>query len=85
MVIPNILNSDNSLNENTVKIPNAQVITPNIFVACIRERENLSTTNVIAGSIKDIDDVIAAKNSKIKKEEEISDPKSIDPNAIGKV
>ena len=85
MVIPNILNSDNSLNENTVKIPKAQVAKPKILVACIRERENLSTTNVIAGSIKDIDDVIAAKNSKIKKEEEIIIPKSIDPNAIGKV
>ena len=56
-----------------------------IYLSPVYERENLSTTNVIAGSIKDIEDVIAAKNSKIKKEEEISDPKSIDPNAIGKV
>ena len=56
-----------------------------IYLSPVYERENLSTTNVIAGSIKDIEDVIAAKNSKIKKEEEISDPKSIDPNAMGKV
>ena len=54
-----------------------------IYLSPVYERENLS--NVIAGSIKDIEDVIAAKNSKIKKEEEISDPKSIDPNAMGKV
>ena len=85
IVIPNILKLDNSLNERTVKIPSTQVPKPSKLVAYILDSENLSITNAIAGSINDIDDVIAAKNNNIKNAVAIILPKSIAPNAIGKV
>ena len=85
MVIPKILKLDNSLKERTVRIPSVHVNTPRIFVAYTLDNENFSTTKVIAGSINDIDDVMAAKNNKIKKDVAIIVPKSIAPNAIGNV
>tara|TARA_B100000900_G_C20025890_1_gene491873 strand:+ start:318 stop:536 length:219 start_codon:yes stop_codon:yes gene_type:complete len=72
--MPNIVKLDRWLNDRTVKIPIIQVMSPRIFVACDRDKENLSTTKVIAGSISDIDDVIAAKNNKTKKDVEIKVP-----------
>ena len=85
MVIPKILKPDNSLNDNTVKIPRTHVNNPRIFVAYNLDNENFSTTKVIAGSISEIDEVIAAKNNNIKNNVEIITPKSIEPNAIGNV
>ena len=85
MVIPNNLKSDKLLKDRTVKMPNTHVTTPKILVAYMRDTENFSTTKVIAGSIREIEDVMAAKNSKIKKEVAMTPPKSIDPKAIGKV
>ena len=38
-------------------MPKNHVKNPKIFVAYIRVTENFSTTNVIAGSIKEIDEV----------------------------
>jgi hypothetical protein len=64
--MPKIVNVDKSLKDKTVKIPKTQVKDPKRFVAYSREIENFSTTNVIAGSISDIDEVIAAKNNKTK-------------------
>jgi hypothetical protein len=69
-----IVKVDNSLKDKTVKIPKTQVKNPKRFVAYSREIENFSTTNVIAGSISDIDEVIAAKNNKIKNAVDIKMP-----------
>ena len=66
-LIPNNLKSDKLLKDRTVKIPNTHVPTPNILVAYMRDTENFSTTKVIAGSIREIEDVMAAKNNKILK------------------
>ena len=85
IVIPKILKLDNSLNERTVKIPSTHVPKPSTLVAYILDNENFSITNVIAGSINDIDDVIAAKNNNIKKAVAIILPKSMAPKAMGKV
>ena len=49
------------------------------------DNENFSTTNVIAGSISDMDDVMAAKNNSMKNNVAIIVPKSIAPNAMGNV
>ena len=85
MVIPNNLKSDKLLKDRTVKIPSTHVTTPKILVAYIRETENFSTTKVIAGSIREIEDVIAAKNNKMKNEVAMNPPKSMAPKAIGNV
>ena len=85
IVIPKILKLDNSLKESTVRIPSVQVNTPRILVAYTLDNENFSTTNVIAGSISDMDDVMAAKNNSIKNNVAIMVPKSIAPNAMGNV
>ena len=79
------MKSDKLLKDRTVKIPNTHVPTPKILVAYMRDTENFSTTKVIAGSIREIEDVMAAKNNKTKKEVAMIPPKSIDPKAIGNV
>ena len=67
MVIPKNVKSDKLLKDRTVKMPNPHVKTPRILVAYIRETENFSTKKVIAGSMREIEDVMAAKNNKTKK------------------
>jgi hypothetical protein len=47
--------------------------------------EYLSIKKLIAGSISEIDEVIAAKNNKTKNNIAITLPPGIDPNAIGNV
>ena len=74
IVIPKIVNVDKSLKDKTVKIPKIQVKDPKRFDAYSREIENFSTTNVIAGSISDMDEVMAAKNNKIKNAVDIKIP-----------
>ena len=60
-VIPNIAVSDKKLNDRSVPNPINQVNTPNLIVASDLLKEYFSIKKLIAGSIKDIDDVIAAK------------------------
>ena len=72
--MPKIVNEDKSLKDKTVKMPKNHVKNPKIFVAYIRVTENFSITNVIAGSIREIDEVIAAKNSNIKNAIDIKYP-----------
>ena len=58
---------------------------PAFKAASVRLYEKFSTSNVIAGSIKDIAEVMAAKNNKIKKSVPNTSPPGIAPKAIGSV
>jgi len=73
------------LNENSVPKPTNHVRKPNLALASVLLIEYFSIRKLIAGSISEIDEVIAAKNSKIKNKVAIIFPPGIDPNAIGNV
>ena len=84
-VYPNNFKSAAKLKDNIVPIPSSHVNTPSLILASALLIENFSIIYVIAGSIKDIEDVIAAKNNKMKNKVAIIKPPGIAPNAIGRV
>ena len=73
------------LNESNVPIPRNHVIKPILTLASTLLIEYLSIKKLIAGSMREIDEVIAAKNNKIKNEVAIILPPGIDPKAKGNV
>jgi hypothetical protein len=73
------------LNESNVPIPRNHVIKPILTLASTLLIEYLSIKKLIAGSMSEIDDVIAAKNNRINNKVARILPPGIDPNAIGSV
>ena len=73
------------LNESNVPIPTNHVKKPILILASVLLIEYLSIKKLIAGSMSEIDEVIAAKNNKIKNEVATILPPGIDPKAIGNV
>tara|TARA_B100001113_G_C21027522_1_gene586442 strand:- start:60 stop:557 length:498 start_codon:yes stop_codon:yes gene_type:complete len=83
--MPNIVNPSNKLNEKREPKPISQVIIPRRMVASALLYEYLSIKKLMAGSINEIDEVIAAKKSNMKNNVAMTSPNGIAPKAIGSV